>query len=158
MKLGLNRLVCIVCGTIACIGVVFLFLTPLKTELLNATKALTLKQAYFSKEGTIIPVICFILLPIGGLCTVMFGLNKNKAVGFVGMGILLLSAILLFCTESIYLTSKAINNGIPFGDISKYVDASKNMMSLGLGPILGGVCGLIGGLATPVVLFVFEED
>ncbi len=157
MKLGLNRMASIICGTLACIGIVFIFLTPLKVQNLTESTALTLEQVYFSAEGTIIPIIAFALLMVGGLCTVMFGLNQDKVVGYVGMGILLLASLLLYYTDFLYLASKGLENGVRFSELSKYVKAYKEVYNLGVGPILGATCGLIGALSTPVVLFVFED-
>ena len=157
MKLGLNRTSSILCGTLACIGIVFIFLTPLKVQTLNSSTALTVEQVYFTAEGTIIPVLAFALLMVGGLCTIMFGLNQNKVVGYVGMGILLLASLLLYCTDSLYLASKGLENGVKFSELSKYVKAYKDVYVLGFGPSLGVTCGLIGALSTPIVLFVFED-
>ena len=157
MKLGLNRTASILCGTLACIGTVFIFLSPLKLQTTITSTTLTLEQVYFSSQGTIIPVIAFALLMVGGLFTVMFGLNQDKVIGYVGMGILLLASLLLYYTDFLYLASKGLENGVKFSELSKYVKAYKDVYVLGFGPSLGVTCGLIGALSTPVVLFVFED-
>ena len=157
MKLGVNRLVCIICGAIACIGTVCVLLTPLQVKSSAEWVNLTLKEAYFSSDGTIVPVICFAGLFAGGICAVMFGLNQDKVLGFVAMGILLVSAILLFYTESIYLASKAIDKDVALSNLSKSIKESKSLMKIGIGPLIGGLCGLIGGLSIPTVIYVFED-
>ncbi len=152
MKDNLNFWTMICAGTLAFLGVFSILLSPISSTLILNTP-LDFKEVYFSKSGTIVPLFGYALLIAGGILLFVSAFKGSKKIGIIGMIILLASALVIFLTRQFFILSK-------MDSLSSYQYELLDgwYSKLGLGPILGGVAGLVSAFMAFVVFFVFDEQ
>ena len=164
MKISLKSILFGVAGILGIVAFCMMFLTPLTVKvdsfLGGGNTDYEWQIVYFGQQdpevkGAVLAGIGYIAMGVGGLLALIMAAVSGQKRGLLGIILTLVTLVLLaggaviaFCTKTIYmdvqgLTSDSIDLGIVKGELV-----------LGVGPILGGIIGLVAAVASLLALFV----
>lgn len=161
MKVSLKSILFVIASVLGIVAFCMLFVQPLKVDTgsLPITIETHWQDVYFGDpeaeiKGATGAAVGFILMGLGGLLAFGLALLSGKRRGIMGFLLTLITvalvavgAILVFCTKTFYL--ETIKTG------AELIDNKINeMVSLGVGPIVGGLLGCLAALASIFALFV----
>lgn len=84
----------------------------------------------------------FLLPVVGGALAVVFGKSKGLLQCILPATLMIVGGVLLFLMPSYFIS------GIASEEIKSLLEGAEVVVNLGTGPIIGGVCAIIGGLAS----------
>ena len=152
MKDNVNFWTTICAGTLAILGIFTIVLSPVSSTL-GASAPMDFEYVYFSEKGTFIPLFGYAGLIVGGILLLICACNGKKLVGYIAIITLIVSAIIILMTRQFFIFSK-----MESFSAYQYQKLDTFYGELGLGPILGGVAGLVSASMALIVFFVFEEQ
>lgn len=161
MKVSLKSILFVIASVLGIVAFCMLFIEPLKVDTgsLPITIETNWKDVYFGDpeaeiKGATGAAAGFILMGLGGLFAFVLALLSGKRRGIIGfllaivtIGLVAAGAVLVFCTKTFYL--ETIKTGVELID-----NKVSEMISLGVGPIVGGLLGCLAALASLFALFV----
>lgn len=169
-QLGKKKLVTLVAGALAVIAFIMAFVAPLKQEFMGEVIKAEFADVYFGQEvmgttikGAIIPFIGFILMLAAGVYLILSNfieIKADKTLKIVAIAVLVVSAILVFLTESFYLNavySSDMYAALSAEQISAAKEANAEILKLGAGPLFGGILAILAAAGAAVAQFVIKD-
>lgn len=152
MKDNLNFWLTICAGALAILSIFTILLSPVTSTLILETE-LPFQDVYFAKSGTIVPLFGYAGLIAGGVLCILCAFKGSRKLGIIALITLIVSSIIILMTRQFFV----------FAHMDEFSSYQYKILDdwyskLGLGPILGGVIGIVSASLVFIVFFVFDEQ
>ncbi len=168
-QLGNKKLLVLIAGALAVIAFIFSFIAPLKAEMTmlgtTISENASFSETFFgdgeSYNGAILSFIGFVLILAAGIYLIISNFKEIKAdktLKLVAIALLVVGAILVFLTETFYIGSMIVPEGIPAEAVTQAKESAAEMLKLGFGTVMGGILAILSAACVAVAQFVVKED
>ncbi len=167
-QLGNKKLLVLIAGALAVLAFIFSFIAPLKAEMTvmgtTISENASFSDAFFGDgeayNGAILSFIGFVLILAAGIYLIISNFKEIKAdktLKLVAIALLVVGAILVFLTETFYIGSMIVPEGIPAEAVTQAKESAAEMLKLGFGTLFGGILAILSAACVAVSQFVVKD-